>query len=113
MKSTLSLFSLIPFLPCKEEVKIQTIEGNIYITLINFYNPNVLVPIDKINEFKNNVLKFNPEGKSKSEIQMTKYYKTLIDNNLFGKPIFQVKLENEEIINVYTDDSEYLKLKKI
>lgn len=112
MKNYLLFFLLITVFSCKEKIKTDFFEGDIYITLINVYNPNTLVPKDRIEELKHNIINFNSKDKTRSEIEMTEYFLTLIDNNLFEKPNFQLQLENEEIINVYVGENEYSKLKK-
>jgi len=112
MKHTLLFFLILTLLSCKENNQAQLFEGNIFITLINIYDVNTIRPKDKRDEFRKSIIDFASKGKSESEKEMAKYYKALIDNDLFDKSSFQIKLKSNEIINVYVIDKEYLKLKK-
>lgn len=112
MKYTLSFFLILTLFFCKENNQTQLFEGNIYITLINVYDVNKIIPENEKEEFRKNIIAYNLEGKSESEREMFKYYKTLVDHDLFDKSNFQIKLKNNDIINVYVSEKEYLKLKK-
>ncbi len=89
----------------------KSIEGVIYIQLIDFYNIYGM-PQKKIDEFKSIINNPNQSEYSNSEQELIKHYKILIENDLFNKPSFKLKMESGDIINVYTNDIEYSKLKK-
>ena len=97
---------------CHSTKESKLYEGDIYIKLINFYNVKSIIPKDKLDEFKEAVINFDNSNKTNSEIELNNYYKILIENDLIYKSYFQLKMKNDEIINVYVDDSEYLVLKK-
>ena len=112
MKQSFLLILLVACVFSCGNNKIKLVEGSIYITLINLYDIQSLVPKDKIEEFKSAIINFDTKDKSRSEINLNEYYRTLINNNLFEKPHFQLKLGSEKIINIYVGKKEYLKLKK-
>lgn len=112
MKYSLYVLLLLVFVYSCKNIAKENFKGDIYITLINVYNVYGVLPKDKKEEFRDYIDNFNPNGKSESEIEMNTYYQTLIDHDLFDKPCFQVQLKNDEIINVYIDEAEYLKLSK-
>ena len=106
---TLLVFTLFSFRGLSQNV---TIQGNIYIKLIDVHNIVDLLPstvIDKINETIANP-NYDKEI-SKSERDAYDYYKFLLENKWMGKPHFKLKLETGKIINVFTNEVEYLKLK--
>jgi hypothetical protein len=98
-------------LSCKENTREKLIEGDIYITLINIYNPKDILEKEKFEELKKIVTNYNDEKKYDSENKIYKYYKVLMKHGLFHKPCFQLKIKNGEIINVYINEDEYSKLK--
>lgn len=85
----------------------QQFEGDYYVTLINFYNPNIFG--HKKEEIKNAIL--NTNSKEDKTPEVTNYFKTLIENDLFDKQNFQLKVSNGDIINVFIDDDKCDKLK--
>jgi len=105
MKKILILI-LISLASCNEN---KVMEGEMYITMINIYNPQVLGTKQKIKDFKDQLE--NGEEGFKIEKPLLDYYKILIENDLFEKNTFQIKLKNDEIINVYVDEIQYEKLK--
>ena len=114
MKHTITLLLTLFLMSCEIDspAKTQQFEGDIYITLINVYYPKGFVPPEQFEKLKGMVINLNSEEGTESEQEMEKYFKTLIDNDLFDKSCFQVKFEDGEIINVYIDDTEYHKLEK-
>lgn len=88
----------------------ETIQGNIYIKLIdvqNLFDELSDEQLKQINQYID-----NPNTSlSEEENKLTNHYKFLLQNNLLNKPHFKLKTNAGKIINVYTDKTEYLKLK--
>ncbi|MGZ0016703.1 hypothetical protein [Yeosuana sp. AK3] len=103
---TMTIFS------CKVENQKNIIQGDIYIKLIDVNNILYGLPENKIKEFKKSISNLEQNNFSNSEKKLMEYHKILIDNNLYKNPHFKLKLDSGKIINVYTDNTEYLKLKK-
>jgi len=104
-KVVILIILLMIILSCSED---KLVEGKLYITLVNFYDPQVIGSQEKIESLKNQLI-----NKDVSlDKPLMKYYKILIDNNLFDKPTFQLKLKNNNIINVYLSKKEFFKLKE-
>ena len=102
MKRILITLITIILISCETDTlnTTQQFEGDFYITLINFYNPNIFG--SKKEEIKNSIL--NTDSKEDKAPEVTHYYKTLIKNDLFDKQNFQLKINNGDIINVFIDD---------
>ncbi|NMH86228.1 hypothetical protein [Flavivirga algicola] len=105
---TLTIFS------CKEtnQQNKQIIQGDIYIKLIDFQSIIYNLPDEELKKFKEGITNPNQNNYSDSEKKSSEYFKILIEHDLFGKPFFKLKTKSEKIINVYTTENEYLKLKK-
>lgn len=101
---------LSTFFSCKRE-NYQIIQGNLYIKLIHVHNVIHGMPEEKIEKFKETIFNTNQGEYSNSEKLFMQYHKILIERNLYNQPHFKLKLD-DKIINVYTNESEYLKLQK-
>ncbi len=112
MKQLFLALLTLAMLSCKEENKNNVIEGNIYLKLIDFHSLVYNLPDEKLKEFKNKIININQDNASGSEKKLVSYFMILIENNIFNKPHFKLKLESGKIINVYTNEDEYKKLSK-
>lgn len=68
-------------------------------------------PKKNLKNLKKKILSTNHNEYSDSEKKFMQYHKILIEHNLHNQPHFKLKL-GDKIINVYTNESEYLKLQK-
>lgn len=94
--------------PAKNEVNI---EGDIYIKLIDVHSLYGL-PTAKMNEFKYSIHVRTKDSLSDSEKKLNNHFMFLIKNEMYDKPHFKLK-KNKKIMNVYTLESEFLKLKPV
>ena len=111
MKNVLLVIMTYTFLMCTTIRNEITIEGDIYIKLIDVHSVYGL-PLDKMNEFKNSVYKQANDSLSDSEKRLKRHFIFLIENEMFDKPHFKLKMD-EKIINVYTSKLEFLKLNSV
>ena len=109
MKQYLFFILLLTIFSCRETNKRNIIQGDIYIKLIDVHSLYGL-PSQKLEEFKQKVLKSNQNNHSESEKKLNRYFKILINHDLFNKPHFKLKTKEGKIINIYTSKKEYTKL---
>jgi Skp family chaperone for outer membrane proteins len=108
MKKVILFLSLILILCCKSSQE-GIYKGDIYIKLINFgsmYGASK----EKVYELKEQLKGSDTLIKNESDKIFVRYFKNLEKHNLLEKPYFKLKLPHGEIINVYTEEEEYLKL---
>ncbi|MFB9107044.1 hypothetical protein [Flavobacterium gyeonganense] len=88
----------------------KTIEGSLYIKLIDVQNLFDELSEEQLNQINQYI--DNPNTiLSDEENKLTNHYKFLLQTKLLKKPHFKLKMNSGEIVNVYTDETEYLKLK--
>lgn len=107
----LVISSIIILFSCKQLKDGDYIQGSIYIKLIDVNNILYGLPEDQIEKFKKNIANLDLNNSSSSERRLLEYHKILIDEDLYKNPRFKLKTDSGKIINVYTNESEYLKLK--
>lgn len=106
-KNFLIVFVSLILFSCNEN---EIIQGEIYIKLIDVHNLYGVYErqIEKINLVIDNP---NQNQLTSSEKELYKLYEILLNNDLINKPYFKLKLANGELINIYTTESEFTKLK--
>lgn len=107
-KSLFILLLILTTVSCNHN---KSIEGSIFIKLIDVHNIYGMSQ-EKFDKFKIRINNSDQSKYSNSEQDLIKHYKILIENDLFNKPSFKLKMNSGEIINVFTNETEYLKLKK-
>ena len=109
MRKTLILFLIS--MSCQNINKNEIIEGEVYIKLIDavsLYGSSE----DFIESSKQKIMDDSDTiNLSSSERQIQEYYKSLVKYDLLDKPYFKLKLNNDSIINVFTNEKEYLQIK--
>src|SRR5690606_10501964 len=109
MKKALMLFLIS--ISCQNINKNETVEGEVYIKLIDavsLYGSSE----DFIESSKEKIMDTSETTNiSSSERQIKEYYKSLVKYDLLDKPYFKLKLNNDSIINVFTNEKEYLQIK--
>ncbi|WP_299669677.1 hypothetical protein [uncultured Polaribacter sp.] len=108
------LFTLltISLISCKRTSVNKTIEGTIYIKLIDLNNVVYGMSNDEIEKIKKEIFNQKKNDFSKSEKSFMEYHKILFKSDLINKPHFKLKTKKGKIINVYTNENEYTKLAK-
>lgn len=106
------IFSLLILFSCIEEKNNNYFQGDIYIKLIDVNNALYGLTEDQIEKFKKNISNIDDNEHSISEKRFLEYHNILIQKDLYKNPCFKLKTDSGKIINVYTNESEYLKLKK-
>jgi len=112
MKKIILLILSIIILSCNYKDEFETINGDIYIKLIDFgsmYGASQ----ERIDELKLKLNNSDNLKENKSDDIFINYFNSLIKHNLLEKPYFKLKLYDGEIINVFAEESEYLKLKEL
>jgi len=104
MKTILSLALLI-LTSCNASSQSFNKTGDIYIKLIN---TNTLYPKSG-EEYKKSLDKIY----KLNDHRLTNYAKEMDSLNLFDKPVFRLRFENEEVIVVYTTKKQYKKIESI
>ena len=92
----------------------ESIQGAIYIKLIDVHNIFGGLP-DKIIKQLNDSIITNPKNDKKDsnlDREVSDYFKFLVENNFLQKPHFKLKLQTGKIINVFVEEAEYSKLEK-
>ncbi len=91
----------------------ESIQGSIYIRLIDVHNIFNGLPDKTINQFKDSISthKYNKIHEDLDR-RVSNYFKFLVENDFFHKPHFKLKMESGKIINVFVEETEYSKLKK-
>ena len=112
MKHLFFTLLVLVIFSCKEINKNNLIQGDIYIKLIDAHSIIYGMPDEKIQKFKERIDNPNQSEYTESEQKLIRYYKILIEHDLFNKPHFKLKLSNGKIVNVYTNKTEYSKLSK-
>ncbi len=111
MKQLFFILLLLTALSCKEDKnQNELIEGVIYIKLIDLNNMLYSLPEEDIVKFKNGIYNQGINENLESDKKFIEYHKILIDSNLVKKPHFKLKIADDKIINVYTNEDEYAKL---
>lgn len=96
----------------KESIK--EINGEIYIKLIDVKSSMYGMPEEKIQHVRQRILSNkNHDSLSESELDVREYYKKILKHGLLDKPYFKMKTDENSIVNVFTDEAEYTKLKPI
>ncbi len=106
MKKIIVIVLLLNSFSCEKTDKI-ILEGTVYIKLINvesFYGASKKT----INTIKNS---YNNNNQKKGDT-IFNLYSTLIKHDLIDKPYFKIKTKDSDILNIYTNESEYQKVKK-
>lgn len=97
---------------CQDSDEVKIIEGEIYVKLIDAVSLYG-APEHIIVETKKKIIEDSNQIKlSSSEKQTHEYYKSLVKYDFLDKPYFKLKLSNDSIINVFTNEKEYLKIKE-
>ncbi|WP_281847915.1 hypothetical protein [Olleya namhaensis] len=103
----------LTFCSCKESIKNNRVEGEIYIKLIDVRKIISQLPDKDLKKIKQNALEDNQSNLSVSEKKSNEYFKILINNNLLEKPFFKLKLNSGKIINVYTTETNIRKINNL
>lgn len=111
MRKIIVLSVLILSFNCREKSKNDNvIKGDIFIKLIDFgslYGASD----QEISDFKKSLV-LSEQTDNENEKAVQEYFKTLLKYDLLDKPYFKLKINENEIINVYTNESEFNKIKK-
>lgn len=97
---------------CQQFKSSSYTEGDIYIKLIDVNNILYGLSESEIEKFKKNISTIELNEYSDSEQKMMEYHRILINNDLYNNPHFKLKINSGKIINVYSNNHEYSKLKK-
>ncbi len=89
-----------------------TVSGEIYIKLIDVYGSMYGMPRDDIENALDKIRTgVGKDSLSSSELEVRNYYEYLAQENLIDQPYFKMKTKKGKIINVFTSEEEYSKLK--
>ncbi len=111
MKQLFFALLALTVLSCKDTNQTQIVQGDIYIKLLDVISvlsqlsEEEIKTLDKIDNS-------NQKEYTNSEKKAAAYFKILIENNLEKKPHFKLITKNGKIINVFTNNSEQIKLAK-
>lgn len=91
----------------------ESIQGSIYIKLIDIHNISSGWSEDIIKQLKDSInYSNNDKNRTEFENEGFDYLKFLVKNNFLYIPRFKLKTDSNKIINVFVDEKEYAKLKK-
>ena len=103
-------FILLIIFSCKTKNNNSTIQGDIFIKLIDVRNIVANLPDDKLEEVKKSIASADQTNFTESEKKSNNYFKILLEKDLIKKPFFKLKISSGKIINVYTTETEYSEL---
>ncbi len=112
MKYSILILLAVVSISCKKVNNKNIFQGDIYIKLIDFHDIIYGLSDEKLSEFEKELKNPNQNEYSESEMKLSEYFKILIKHDLYKKPHFKLKTNEDEIINVYTNEAEYAKLEK-
>jgi hypothetical protein len=91
----------------------ESIQGSVYIKLIDIHNISAGWPEDIMKQLKDSINNATPDKKlTEFENEGVDYLKFLVKNNFLYIPRFKLKTDKDKIINVFVEEKEYEKLKK-
>lgn len=91
----------------------ESIQGSIYIKLIDIHNISAGWSEDIIKQLKDSINDSNyDKNRTEFENEGSDYLKFLVKNNFLYTPRFKLRTDKDKIINVFVDEKEYEKLKK-
>lgn len=98
-------------LSCNKD-KSVVIEGEIYIKLIDFgsmYGASK----ERIKELKQSLNVPIDSIKNESDKVFISYFNNLVKHGLLEEPYFKLKIKNQEIINVFSNEDDFLRIKEM
>jgi hypothetical protein len=105
---TFLFLTAISVFACRQDNK--TIQGDLYFSFLrfgSFYNQ----PDSVINKFKIYADTVNYNKLNSFDKQVLTMYKTLKKENLLFNPFIELRLDNDSIVKLYLDKSDYEKIK--